>query len=150
MAHIIYPDYEKKILIISLVLVIPYEIVLIIFLLIDPNLVATKVGTFNSVPRLYVMIFDLLALLITITTGILFSRMSMKVDDPEIKWRGRFLFIAFISFTVGAGIDALFPLTEISLVLLRLLLISSAIEYYFGFFLPDKLANLLIKDRKID
>jgi len=148
LAHIIYPDWEKKIVIISLVLIIPYEIVLMIFLLIDPNLIGTKVGIFNSVPHLYVMIFDLLALLITITTGILFSRMSMKVDEPEIKWRGRFLFIAFISFTIGAGLDALLPLTEIPLILVRLLLMASAIEYYFGYFLPEKLANFLIKNEK--
>ena len=148
LSHIIYPELEKKIVMLFLVICVPYEITLIIFLLIDPNIIGTKVGTFNSIPNFFVMIFDIFALLTTIITGILFSRLSLKVDDPEIKWRGRFLLIAFISFSIGAGLDALLPLTEIPLIIVRLILISSAIEYYLGWFLPDPIANWLIKEEK--
>ena len=73
-----------------------------------------------------------------------FSVKSIKVDDPEIKWKGKFLLIAWFSFTIGAILDAALPLTEITLIIVRLILISSSIEFYLGFFLPDQLAKRLI------
>ena len=69
----------------------------------------------------------------------------MKVDIKVIQWRGRFMLIAFISFTIGALFDSAIPMSSLTIVLIRLLLISSAIEYYLGFFFPDRLANWLIK-----
>ncbi len=38
------------------------------------------------------------------------------------------------------------PVTPVTLVIAGLILISSSFLFYLGFFLPDKLAKLLIKD----
>jgi len=69
----------------------------------------------------------------------------MSSEDPSIQWKGRFMLIAMISFAVGAFLDAVLTFTPLELVLVRLLLISSSIEYYLGFFLPNSIANRLIK-----
>lgn len=80
-----------------------------------------------------------------LVTGTIFARKSMSSEDPSIQWKGRFMLIAMISFAVGAFLDAVLTFTPLELVLVRLLLISSSIEYYLGFFLPNSIANRLIK-----
>jgi hypothetical protein len=59
--------------------------------------------------------------------------------------KGKFLFLAWISFALGAVLDAALPLTAFSLVIIRIVLISSAIEFYFGFFLPKKLSEKIVR-----
>jgi hypothetical protein len=142
-----YPNLKKKLLPIYFTICILYEIFLIIFLLIDPKIIGTLEGNFYSQPNLYAMIFQVFGVLTTIITGVLFSRNSMRSDDPRIRLKGKFLLIAFISFTIGALFDAAIPLTPITLVIVRLILISSAFEYYLGFLLPDRIANWLTQNK---
>ena len=75
----------------------------------------------------------------------LFSIKSIKVDDPEVKLKGKFLLIGFLSFSAASIMDALIADQLIILLIARLILISSAIEYYLGFFLPKALANKVRK-----
>ncbi|MBD3253808.1 MAG: hypothetical protein GF383_01880 [Candidatus Lokiarchaeota archaeon] len=68
----------------------------------------------------------------------------------------RFLLIAFISLAISllegpyASIfgEQITFFTLIVIYIFRFFLISSGIEYYFGFFLPEKLENWLIKEEK--
>jgi hypothetical protein len=48
--------------------------------------------------------------------------------------------------TIGAALEATFLLGPLELILVRALLISGSIEFYFGSFLPKPLAKLLIKE----
>jgi uncharacterized membrane protein HdeD (DUF308 family) len=89
--------------------------------------------------------FQVFAILLALITGIIFSRHSLQSNEQKIRLKGKFLRIAFISFTVGAIVDSLFATESITLIIARLILASSAIEYYLGFFLPEKLAQRLIK-----
>jgi len=72
----------------------------------------------------------------------------MRSHDQKVKWKGRFLLIAFILFTLGAFADAAIKLTPITLIIVRVILILSGIGYYFGFLLPDKIAEQLISLKK--
>lgn len=148
MAHIFYPKLEKRILLIYLAICVPYEIFLIIFLLTDPSIIGTVTGPVDSKSNLYSLVFIVFAIGTSIVTGSLFANKSMKLDDPEVRWKGKFLLIAFITFSIGAILDAAIPQTPITLIITRLILISSAAEYYLGFFLPDWVVDLLIKDRQ--
>lgn len=145
-SHLIYPDSEKKIVLAFGAICIPVEIITIIFLIIQPELIATAPTPFNNEFTLFFMIFLIFILLSTLITGVIFAVKSMAYDDKRIQWRGRFLLIAFISFVISALIDAIFPITALTLVLARVLLISSAIEYYIGFHMPERIAKLLIKE----
>ena len=138
-SHIMYAENEKKILLLFLAICVPYEIILLVLLFTDPTLVGTQVATFNTISRPYIIVFQMFALISAVITGIIFSVKSMKVDDKEIKWKGRILFIAFISFFIGSLCDALLALSEVPLVIIRLILISSSIDYYLAWFLPDRL-----------
>ena len=143
-SRLIYTKSKTKILVLFLAICVPYEIVLVIFLIINPSLVGTMKGRFYSQPELFTMLFQIFALLVTIITGLIFSVRSIKSKDPEIKWKGKFLLIGFISFTIGAFIDAIITLDPVTLVVVRLLLIASSILYFLGFLLPDRIARLLI------
>jgi len=141
-----YPHLKKKLLILFLIIYTPYEIYVIYFLFVNPSNIAEIVGTFYAQPKLIIMIYQVLAVLVSFITGIMFSRKSMKSDEAKVALKGKILLIAFIAFTIGAFMDAIFPLTPFTLIIVRLILISSAIFYLFGFLLPDKIAELLLKE----
>ncbi len=136
-----YPNLKKKLLILYIVICAIFEIYLIVSLAIDPNIIGVIIGTFYSQPTLIPMIFILFAILTTIITGILFSRNSIRSENLEVHRKGIILLTGFISFTIGAFMDAIITLTPLTLIIVRLILISSAIEYYFGFLLPERLAK---------
>ena len=142
---LVYPRLVKKMTIGFSVICIPYEIFLIIILIINPEIIGTLEGMFDSKHTIIPNIFRVFAIFVVLITGILFARESMKSEDPSIQWKGRFFLIGMISFAVGAFLDAVLTFTPLELVLVRLLLISSSIEYYLGFFLPDSITNRLIK-----
>ncbi|MHA1489698.1 MAG: hypothetical protein ACTSRI_08585 [Promethearchaeota archaeon] len=125
---------------------IPYETIFIILLIVNPDLIGTTVTveTFS----IALLIFNFFAILTTIITGILFAKKSMESDDKKTQWKGKFLLIAFISFTAGSILETIFffGVHEPAFVLIRILLISSVIEYYMGFFLPNRVASWLIKE----
>ncbi|MBD3194818.1 MAG: hypothetical protein GF317_07175 [Candidatus Lokiarchaeota archaeon] len=77
----------------------------------------------------------------------LFASQSLKSADPEVKLKGKFLIIAFITYTICAVIDsfAFFLQFEIIVVIIRVLLMLSAIEFYLGWILPEFVKNHLIK-----
>lgn len=145
--HILYPKLKKKLLGVYIPICIIWEIVFIYFLCTNIEIIGTVVGKFNTRHNLFSIAFIVFAILTVLVTGSIFSIKSIQSDDPVIKWKGRFLLIAFISFALGAFIDAALPVTAITIVLARLILISSAIGYYLGFFLPESIAKFLIKNR---
>lgn len=85
------------------------------------------------------------AIITALVTGLLFSIKSIKVDNPEIKLKGKILLVAFISFSFAAILDATVSDVTFLLILIRLVLISSAIEYNLGFFLPKFLTKKVNK-----
>ena len=53
-----------------------------------------------------------------------------------------------LSFFIGALLDAgVFAFTALLLIFVRVLLNTSAIEFYFGFFLPKWVKEILIKQK---
>ena len=140
-----YPQWKKKLLILFIIIYIPYEVYIIYYLIVDPSMIAVIKGTFYAQPSLFIMIFQVLAVLVAFLTGIVFSRNSIKAEDKKVALKGKILMLAFISFTIGAFMDAVISLTPTTLIIVRLILISSAIFYLFGFLLPDRIAELLLK-----
>ena len=144
----IAPFKKKILLLLTSVFIIIWEIVLFTLFFTDNMVLIGGISETNPLDLAFggiIRYFIIIGVLTFLVTGGYFSYRSMKLDDPEIKWKGLFLLIAWISFALGALLDAMIYLTEITLILTRLLLISSALEYYLGFFLPEKLKKLLIK-----
>ncbi|MFX1354446.1 MAG: hypothetical protein ACFFGP_10825, partial [Promethearchaeota archaeon] len=74
----------------------------------------------------------------------------------EIRVKGKLLRAAFIMFTIAAVLDSMLgtifadpndPLLAIMVVVVRILLIISAIEFYGGFLLPKWMHSIFIRDK---
>ncbi|MGV9171096.1 MAG: hypothetical protein ACOC44_02760 [Promethearchaeia archaeon] len=90
--------------------------------------------------------FQLFAVASTVITGILFTKKSLKSLNAEIRWKGRFLLIAFLFFVGGSTIDIFSTGNITSQLTARILLIISSFCYYLGFFLPPKLKQVLTSE----
>ncbi|HEY0089017.1 MAG TPA: hypothetical protein VGB37_09240, partial [Candidatus Lokiarchaeia archaeon] len=146
-AYLGYPRIYKKIVIIFTIIGILYEIFLISALIINPEIIGTLEGAFDSNYTIIPDIFRIFALFTVCITGILFGKILLKSDDKVIKWKGIFLMLGIITFVIAAILDVILTLNPFELVLVRGLLILSSFEYYLGFFLSERLANLFIKKK---
>ena len=77
-------------------------------------------------------------------TGVKFALETMKIDDPETKLKGKLLLIAFPSFCIGGFLDASISTTALTLIIFRLILMSSTIEFYGAFVLPNWIKKRLL------
>ena len=75
----------------------------------------------NKFLSIYIIIFIVLLLF----TGIHFSIRTMKYENIEMKIKGKFLLFAFPVFALGGLLDSTLPSNEFTLIIFRLLLISS-------------------------
>ena len=131
-----YKKQQKYILIIFSVLGICFEIVFFIFLFTDPSLIGTFVGPFRASYTPFIRIIMAFYASVALITGVIFALKTIKADiSLEANLRGKFILIAFPSFAVGSILDVLIPITPITIIT-RLILISSALEFYCGFSLP--------------
>jgi hypothetical protein len=135
--EIYYNDKQKIILIIFAIIGILIEIYLVYFIIVDPSVHGELQGIIDIEFRGLLRIYLLFNILLVLVLGFLIALNSLRSETPEIKLRGKFLMLAFISWTVGAIADASLPLNFITLTIIRIVLITSAIEFYIGFILPD-------------
>jgi hypothetical protein len=145
---LVYPNSKNKIIAVFFTICIIYEAILITFLFTNPRLVGFVEG-FYAEYTLFTVSFQFFSILSFLITGIFFTKESLRSDDQKTQWKGKFLIIAFISFTISALYESAAPLTPLSISLIRILLISSAIEYYLGFFLPKIITKKLIGKKEI-
>jgi len=139
---------NKKLLIsIYMVLAIIFEIALFSLLAIDPSLIIILRDPIDAEFKTVIMIFLLLYIFTILITGIIFAIESLKSDNPEIRLKGKLLLAAFLSWPIGAILDGVLPLNFITLTFTRILLISSAIEFYCGFLLPNWIKKVFLKQK---
>ena len=140
-AFVEFLELKRTKLILSSILIysIIYEFFFIFFLITDPYVLGNYYGTdhFDLEYGPYMIINQIIFVGILLTNGIIFSVHSIKSDNPEISFKGKLLLLAFFSFTIGGIIDIMSPFSLIHLLVARFLLLSSAIEFYGGFFLPE-------------
>ncbi len=136
---------KKFFILINVIISVSFEIFFVIFLFIAPSELGTIREKFYSQPGFIPMIFQLYAILLTIITGIIFSRRSIKSEDKKIQLKGKFLLTAFVFFTIGGFFDAVIPLNAITLIFTRLITILSAILFFIGFLLPKRIEKIFHK-----
>jgi hypothetical protein len=135
-------NYKRKNLILAIFLIISviYEIFLAIFIVVNPDMIATYEGLFYLKPRGIGLVYIVLAILTFIVFSLLFILRSFRSEDPKIRLKGKLLLLAVILFTTASVINALIMLTAVTLIVVRILLILGAIFFYFGFLLPQSIA----------
>jgi hypothetical protein len=138
--------YRTLIIILPTVVTILYEIYLIFNVIVNVSVIGEFSDasifdvTYKGISQFYLVFIVLLIL----STGILFALQSLKADKPEIQLKGKLLLSAWILWAAGAIFDSAIPLFISTLLMTRIILISSSILFYFGFLLPN-----FIKERFI-
>ncbi len=139
--------YQNKIMIISIsVICVTYEILLFLFLFINPNLIGIEIEPGLVQRTSLTLTFAVFSIAVALISGILMAKKTLASEDRNIKWKGRFLIIAIVFFTIGAVLDAITWTNLIIIFFIRLLLILSSIAFYFAFFLPERVAKLITKE----
>jgi hypothetical protein len=137
---------KRIILITNIIINAAYEIYFFAFLFIDVSMIAdaSVISPFMlnwSIPS---QVYFIVSLLFFLYVGISFSVASIKAEDKIISLKGKFLLIAFLSFTIGTVVDFAIP-TTIVFVIARLILLTSTIEFYIGLMLPNWIKELFMK-----
>ncbi|MFX1377686.1 MAG: hypothetical protein ACFFA4_01205 [Promethearchaeota archaeon] len=149
---------QKKVITTTIILSIIFEIIFFSLFFIDLNLI----GTIDPLSRpftadfgIFITIYLMIVIIVMLVTGIIFAQKSVKSDDREIRLKGKLLRAAFITFTVGSVFDSLLGaifedptdlFLSIMVVVVRILLILSALEFYGGFLLPRWMKEIFIKN----
>ena len=152
----INPKKKKLVLLLYGIFSIFFELYLFYFLLLAPgapvnSLLGIIIDPANPMDidyKGFVLIFLGLSILTACITGFHFAAKSMKKEEPpEIRWKGKFLLIAFLFFGISAIFDALIEMGPILLVIMRSILALAMFLFYLGFILPKWIKKILsIKD----
>ncbi len=141
----INPKKKKLVLILYGIFSIFFELYLFYFLFLAPgapvnSLLGVIIDPANPMDidyKGFVLIFLGLSILTACITGFHFAAKSMKKEEPpEIRWKGRFLLVAFLFFGISAIFDALIEMGPILLVIMRIILALAMFLFYLGFILP--------------
>ncbi|MFW9970156.1 MAG: hypothetical protein ACFFDF_08145 [Candidatus Odinarchaeota archaeon] len=143
----LYSEKRKLILSIFAIIGVIFEILFFIFLFFTPSLIGELNGPVDVNYKSFIMVFLIIFLSIVVITGFLFAHLSLKSEDPEVKLKGKLLVVAYIAFSIGALLDSSVPFNEIVIIIVRLILILSAICWYGGFLLPKWMKKFLLKNR---
>ena len=122
-----------------------FEIYLISFLILEPSVIGKFDGNIDVDFGLVVTLYQFFLLMIVLITGILLARQSFDSGNPEIELKGRFLILSICSLVVGAILDMFSSMSIFILLLGKICLVASSLEFYCGFFLPNWVKKRLIK-----
>jgi len=143
----LFTEKRKLILLVFAIIGIIFEVIFYTFLFINPILIGTPNSPVDVSYSFFIIIFLVFFILTLVISGLLFARLSLKSDDPEVKLKGKLLVVAFIAFFVGALLDSSIRLNELGVIFVRLILIASAIFWYGGFLLPHWMKKLFLKQK---
>ncbi|MBD3255119.1 MAG: hypothetical protein GF383_08495 [Candidatus Lokiarchaeota archaeon] len=144
--NFLHKEKKKLILLLYAIICLVCEILFFTFLVTNRvALIGYFERTFSAVYRPFVRFTLLFFLATALITFLLFAKQSLKSGDAEVRLKGKFLIVAFLTYVACAILDSFFLFDPVTVVLVRLFLISSAIEFYFGWIMPDWLKRRLSK-----
>ncbi|MFX1567895.1 MAG: hypothetical protein ACFFCV_05950 [Promethearchaeota archaeon] len=148
LTNFLYKKQQKKIMLFFVIEAILFELAFLIVFFINPFLIGDQRSVFVVEWSIWIQIYLLFSIILFLITGFLFARSSLKAENSEIKLKGKFLIIAFVTFTIGTMIDVIGAEnpTEITILFARTFVIISSICFYIGFTLPRFIKDLFIKD----
>ncbi len=144
---LLYKNKQKLILLIFGLVGILFEILFFALLFINYDLIGIVTSPVDAEYELFITIYQLFLVILVLVTGLLFSRESLKSEIPEIQLKGKLLVAAFISFVTGSILEILSGISILILILARLILITSSIEFYGGFMLPNWMKKLFLRKK---
>jgi len=148
LTNILFVKRKKILLIIFSIIAVAFETLFLIVFFINPSLIGEQKSAFVVEWAIWIQIYLLFSIGLLLVTGFLFARATLKSGQKDVRLKGIFLLIAFVSFTVATVIDVVgadSP-TEITIMLARTFLIISSSCFYIGYTLPKFVKNLFIKE----
>ena len=143
--NFLYKEKQRLFLLVIGIYIIIFYTVFLYYIFTDPLIIAEKISPVDTAAKnIGFAIFLVVFILVFLVTGVKFALETMKIDDPETKLKGKLLLIAFPSFCIGGFLDASIPTTALTLIIFRLILMSSAIEFYGAFVLPNWIKKRLL------
>ena len=136
---------RRIILIIYIIISIFYEIMTFYFLFTDYKYIGKFVGLLRVEWAIFSIITFTFFMGTILISGILFALKCLIAEKAEIKFQGKILLTAFTSYFIYGVLDLLLPITSVGLIISRSLLVSSALEFYLGFMLPEWLKKRINK-----
>ena len=148
LTNILFVKRKKILLTIFSIIAVVFETLFLIVFFINPNLIGEQKSAFVVEWAIWIQIYLLLSIALLLITGFLFARASLKAGQADVRIKGIFLLIAFVSFTVATVIDVIGAdnPNEITILLARTFLIFSSLCFYIGYTLPKFVKNRFIKE----
>ena len=154
--QLIFRERKQLIMVLRIIICFLLEVIFLTIFFIDVSLLGNvnPIRPFTAEFSLLLSIILVLVIFTILYTGLRLAQASLKAEDEDVKLKGKLLRAAFISFTIGALFDASLgmifedptnPLLSILVIVIRILLIFSALEFYGGFILPGWMKKLLKK-----
>jgi len=140
-----YIEYRKYILSVSILYGIFFDIIFFLLLTQNPNYIGDFYPPVDVEFTGLYLILAVSIIMIFFITGIIFSYRSINSENDETRVKGYFLMAAFISYLLGAFLDAAVQQEYLYLFFTRMILISGAMEWFLGFSMPNWLKRRLIK-----
>jgi hypothetical protein len=136
---------QKKFISMFWIITIAFETLFFALYFTDLSLIGTPIAVFIVEWSIFVDIFLITFVALFLITGLVFVRVALISSNEEIKLKGKFLLVAFLSFVAGTLFDLLLETTSITITIARIFLIISSISFYIGFTLPKKIKKALLK-----
>jgi len=146
--NFLFKNIKKQLMLFFIIEALVFEIAFLTVFFINPLLIGDQKSAFVVEWAIWIQIYLLFSIILFLVTGFLFARSSLKAEDSEIKLKGKFLIVAFLTFTIGTLIDVIGAETptEITILLARTFVIISSLCFYIGFTLPKFIKDVFIKE----
>lgn len=145
--NFLFKKQKEKIMLFFVIEALLFEITFLLTFFMNPSLIGDQKSVFVVEWAIWIQIYLLFSIGLFLITGFLFARASLKSNDSDIKLKGKFLILAFFTFTIGTVIDVIGAdnPTEITILLARIFVIISSLCFYIGFTLPKFIKEIFIK-----
>ena len=148
---LVYHERGKQLILINITIGIVYDLAFFILLFLD----ITQIATINPSDMytvdlgIIMMLYIPYMIILFVFTGLHFSYLSLKSENPEVILRAKMLILAIILFAIGAFLDsvitAILPTIVIITFIAKVILILSSILFYISFVLPNWAKKRFIK-----
>lgn len=146
LTELVFQEKKKIFTSTFIIMGIIMEIVFFVLLGINPTLIGQVISPIDADYTLLFTLYQFFLVIYMLITGILFGMASLREDNTEIRLKGKLLIMAFVSFFIGAILEIISEISIVIMIIARLILISSSIEFYGGFMLPDWMKKLFLKN----
>ena len=139
---------RKLFIIIATVYLIIFEILFFFMLFTEPTLIGELQGAVHVKYNYGLLSLLISGMIIVLITCIMFFLESRKSNNPEVRLRGKFIFIGILILFIGATMEGFLSTILAFLILSRILLIISGFIVYCGFITPEWAKKYILRQKE--